>query len=47
MQEEYRREFEIKEKTEFEKEIELIRTIIRTREELKSDNRILNMLKMS
>ena len=39
MQEEYRREFEIKEKTEIEKEIELIRTIIKTREELKSDNK--------
>ncbi len=39
MQEEYRREFEIKEKTELEKEIELIRTIIKTREELKSDNK--------
>ncbi len=39
MQEEYRREEKIKEKTEMEKEIELIRSIIKTREELKSDNK--------
>ena len=39
MQEEYVKEQKIKEKTEIEKEIELIRNIIRTREELKRDNR--------
>ena len=39
MQEEYRREEKIVEKTEMEKEIELIRSIIKTREELKSDNK--------
>ena len=41
MQEEnkYKREEKIVEKTEMEKEIELIRTIIKTREELKSDNK--------
>ena len=39
MQEEYRREEKIVEKTEMEKEMELIRSIIKTREELKSDNK--------
>jgi len=39
MQEEYRKEEKIIEKTEMEKEIELIRTIIKTREELKSNNK--------
>ncbi len=39
MQEEYKREEKIVEKTEMEKEIELIRSIIKTREELKSDNK--------
>ena len=39
MQEEYRKEEKIREKTEMEKEIELIRSIIKTREELKSDNK--------
>ena len=39
MQEEYKREEKIVEKTEIEKEIELIKTIIKTREELKSDNK--------
>ena len=39
MQEEYRREQKITEKTEYEKEIELIKTIIKTREELKSNNK--------
>ena len=38
MQEEYVKEQEIKEKTEIEKEIELIKNIIKTREELKRDN---------
>lgn len=35
----YMREEKITEKTEIEKEIELIRTIIKTREELKNNNR--------
>lgn len=39
MQEEYVREQKIIDKTEMEKEIELIRIIIRTREELKSNNK--------
>ncbi len=39
MQGEYKREEKIIEKTEIEKEIELIRSIIKTREELKSDNK--------
>lgn len=39
MQEEYRKEEFIKDKTEFEKEIELIRNIIKTREELKNNNK--------
>ena len=38
MQEEYIKEERIVEKTEMEKEIELIKTIIKTREELKRDN---------
>ena len=38
MQEEYRKEEKIKDRTEFEKEIELIKTIIDTREKLKRDN---------
>lgn len=38
MKEEYVRENRIIEKTEIEREIELIRTIIKTREELKSNN---------
>ena len=38
MQEEYVKETKLIEKTENEKEIELIRTIIKTREELKSNN---------
>lgn len=37
--EEYIREEKIREKTEMEKEIELIRSIIKTREKLKQDNR--------
>ena len=39
MQREYVREEKIIEKTEMEKELELIRTIIKTREELKIANR--------
>ena len=39
LMEEYIKEERIIEKTEIEKEIELIRTIIKTREELKRDNR--------
>lgn len=39
MQEEYKREEKIVEKTELEKEMELIRSIIKTREELKSNNK--------
>jgi hypothetical protein len=38
MQEDYVKEEEIIEKTELEKEIELIKTIIKTREELKRNN---------
>ena len=38
MQEEYVKETKLIEKTEIEKEIELIRIIIKTREELKSNN---------
>ena len=37
MQEEYQRESFIKNKTELDKEIELIRNIIKTREELKNN----------
>ena len=36
MHEEYLKEYIVNKKTEFEKEIELIRNIIKTREELKS-----------
>lgn len=39
MQEEYQREKYIANKTELEKEIELVRNIIKTREELKNNNR--------
>ncbi len=39
MQNEYVREEKIIEKTELDKEIELIRSIIKTREELKMDNK--------
>lgn len=39
MQEEYIKEQKIEQKTELEKEIELIKNIIKTREELKIDNR--------
>ncbi len=39
MQEQYQREKKIIEKNEIEKEMELIRTIIKTREELKLDNK--------
>lgn len=39
MQEEYRKEEIIKDRTELEKEIELIRNIIKTREELKNNNK--------
>lgn len=39
MQGEYRKEEIIKDKTELEKEIELIRNIINTREELKNNNK--------
>lgn len=38
MQEEYIKEIKINEKTEIDKEIELIRSIIKTREELKNNN---------
>lgn len=38
MQEEFRKEENIIERTEIEKEIELIRSIIKTREDLKRDN---------
>ena len=39
MQEEFGREQLIKDKSEFDKEIELIRNIIKTREELKNDSK--------
>lgn len=39
MQEEYLKEELIKDRTEMEKEIELIKNIIRTREELKNNNK--------
>lgn len=39
MQEEYQKEQKVVEKTEIEREVELIKTIIKTREELKRDNR--------
>lgn len=38
MQEEYVREQKIRERTEFEREVDLIKAIIRTKEELKSNN---------
>ena len=38
-QEEFRKEQLIRDKSEFDKEIELIRNIIKTREELKNDNK--------
>ena len=38
MQEEYVKENKIIEKTEIEKEVQLIKTIIKTREELKNNN---------
>ncbi len=39
MQEQFERERILREKNEIDKEIELIRNIIKTREELKNDNR--------
>ena len=39
MQEEFQKEHLIKDKTELDREIELIKNIIKTREELKSDNK--------
>lgn len=39
MQEEYQRESLIKDKTELDKEIELVRNIIKTRDELKNNNK--------
>lgn len=39
MQEEFQKEQKIKDRTELDREIELIRNIIKTREELKSDNK--------
>lgn len=39
MQNEYIKEEKIVEKTEIEKEVELIKTIIKTREELKNANK--------
>ena len=39
MQEEYRKEDKIKDRSELEREIELIRNIIKTREELKNNNK--------
>lgn len=39
MQEDYQKESNIKDKNEIEKEIELIRNIIKTREDLKCNNR--------
>ena len=39
MQDEFKREQLIKEKSELDEEIELVRNIIKTREELKNDNR--------
>lgn len=38
MQDEFKREYIIREKTEMDKEIELIKMIIKTREELKKNN---------
>lgn len=39
MQEEYQKDSIIKDRTELDKEIELIRNIIKTREELKNNNK--------
>lgn len=39
MQEKYQRESLIKDKTELDKEIELVRNIIKTRDELKNNNK--------
>ena len=39
MQDEYQREKEIMDRTELEREIELIRNIIKTREDLKSNRK--------
>lgn len=39
MEEEYRKEQLIKNKTELDREIELVRNIIKTREELKNNNK--------
>ena len=39
MQEEYQKEGKVKDMSELEKEIELIRNIIKTREELKDNNK--------
>ena len=39
MQEEFQKEHLIKDKTELDREIELIKNIIKTREELNSDNK--------
>ncbi len=39
MQEEFQKEQKLKDRTELDREIELIRNIIKTREELKSDNK--------
>lgn len=39
MQEEYKKEEKINDKNEFEREIELVRNIIKTREELKNNNK--------
>ena len=39
MQEEYQRESLIKDRTELDKEIELVRNIIKTRDELKNNNK--------
>ena len=39
MEEEYKKEQLIKDKTELEREIELVKNIIKTREDLKKDNK--------
>lgn len=39
MQEEYQKEEKIKDRSELEREIELIRNIIKTKEELKNNNK--------
>ena len=46
MQDEFKREQLIKEKSELDKEIELVRNIIKTREELKNDNRNIEFAEM-